>query len=88
MYIWKYLFLCRSWKYENTIDYFVGICECVESYFGPYCENPRTEGPVIDDMEGSGICDTRYGSECRCVEVQTNYLYEEFQCKRIQKRVC
>ncbi|XP_053391341.1 von Willebrand factor D and EGF domain-containing protein-like, partial [Mercenaria mercenaria] len=64
-----------------------GVCKCEAGYFGTDCGNDKTEAPGIDDVEGGGFCDTRYGSECRCFELQTRELAEDFHCKRVHKKV-
>ncbi|XP_060561458.1 von Willebrand factor D and EGF domain-containing protein-like [Ruditapes philippinarum] len=64
-------------------------CSCSIDFFGPTCSNIKSEGPVIEDIEGGGFCDQSYGRDCSCSAVQLEALHEFFFCKRvmIQKTV-
>ncbi|XP_053391342.1 von Willebrand factor D and EGF domain-containing protein-like [Mercenaria mercenaria] len=63
-----------------------GTCTCDSLYFGPDCESNKSNGPIIEDIEGGGFCDQRFGSECRCFSVQTEALAESFQCKMVRQK--
>ncbi|XP_053391350.1 von Willebrand factor D and EGF domain-containing protein-like [Mercenaria mercenaria] len=64
-----------------------GVCICARGFFGPDCRHDVTNPPTIEDVEGGGVCDIRYGSECRCFEVQTDTLAESFHCRRVSRSV-
>ncbi|XP_060574620.1 uncharacterized protein LOC132732249 isoform X2 [Ruditapes philippinarum] len=60
-----------------------GTCSCNSDFFGPTCSNIKSDGPVIEDIEGGGFCDLNYGKDCSCFAVQLEALHEFFFCKRV-----
>jgi hypothetical protein len=64
-----------------------GRCVCENGYYGVDCRYDIKVPPTIEDVEGGGLCDRRFGSECRCSEMQMDMLRDPFHCKRIVKIV-
>jgi hypothetical protein len=73
-------------KYDSLYC-IVGRCVCEKGYYGVDCRHAIKVPPTIEDVEGGGLCDKRYGSECSCFEVQVDMLADPFHCQRIVKVV-
>ncbi|XP_053379947.1 uncharacterized protein LOC128548612 [Mercenaria mercenaria] len=57
-----------------------GNCVCNDPYRGPDCGIDLRIPPIVNDVEGGGICDIATGSDCECFVIRTNNIFDGFMC--------